>query len=122
MPATHLPFVVLHMADPAAHACCSPHSPGDLTEHLWQICLQPTCPLWCGTWLTLLPAPAAAFTALGNMASALADVGAEVVVGPALPRIADQIKEAISNKGRQRHSCPEALQVGQLKQQMQAVP
>ena len=57
---------------------------------------------------------AAAFTALGNMASALADVGAEVVVGPALPRIADQIKEAISNKGRQRHSCPEALQVGQL--------
>lgn len=58
--------------------------------------------------------PAAAFTALGNMASALADVGAEVVVGPALPRIADQIKEAISNKGRQRHSCPEALQVGQL--------
>eukprot|EP00891_Asterochloris_glomerata_P006787 jgi/Astpho2/6787/fgenesh1_pm.00103_%23_6_t len=52
----------------------------------------------------------AAFTALGNMASALADVGAEVVVGPALPRIADQIKEAISNKGRQRHSCPEALQ------------
>ena len=58
--------------------------------------------------------PAAAFTALGNMASALADVGAEAVVGPALPRIADQIKEAISNKGRQRHSCPEALQVGQL--------
>lgn len=42
---------------------------------------------------------------------ALARVGAESVMGPLLPRVADQIKEAISVKGRTRPNCPEALQV-----------
>lgn len=32
-------------------------------------------------------------------------------MGPLLPRVADQIKEAISVKGRTRPNCPEALQV-----------
>ena len=53
----------------------------------------------------------AGFTALGEMAMALARVGAESVMGPLLPRVADQIKEAISVKGRTRPNCPEALQV-----------
>lgn len=58
----------------------------------------------------LLPA---GFTALGEMAMALARVGAESVMGPLLPRVADQIKEAIAVKGRTRPNCPEALQVQQ---------
>ncbi len=57
------------------------------------------------------------FTALGEMAMALAKVGAHSVMGPLLPRVADQIKEAISVKGRARPNCPEALQcVGVLAQ------
>ena len=56
----------------------------------------------------------AGFTALGEMAMALARVGAESVMGPLLPRVADQIKEAISVKGRTRSNCPEALQVHAL--------
>ncbi len=48
---------------------------------------------------------------------ALAKVGAHSVMGPLLPRVADQIKEAISVKGRARPNCPEALQcVGVLAQ------
>ena len=48
---------------------------------------------------------------------ALAKVGAQSVMGPLLPRVADQIKEAISVKGRTRPNCPEALQcVGVLAQ------
>ncbi len=48
---------------------------------------------------------------------ALAKVGAQSVMGPLLPRVADQIKEAISVKGRARPNCPEALQcVGVLAQ------
>ena len=59
----------------------------------------------------------AGFTALGEMAMALAKVGAQSVMGPLLPRVADQIKEAISVKGRTRPNCPEALQcVGVLAQ------
>ncbi|DBA66640.1 TPA: hypothetical protein ACH3X2_002209 [Trebouxia sp. C0005] len=57
------------------------------------------------------------FTALGEMAMSLAKVGAHSVMGPLLPRVADQIKEAISVKGRARPNCPEALQcVGVLAQ------
>jgi len=57
------------------------------------------------------------FTALGEMAMALAKVGAHSVMGPLLPRVADQIKEAISVKGRARPNCREALQcVGVLAQ------
>ena len=56
----------------------------------------------------------AGFTALGEMAMALARVGAEPVMGPLLPRVADQIKEAISVKGRTRPNCPEALQVSNV--------
>lgn len=38
-------------------------------------------------------------------------------MGPLLPRVTDQIKEAISVKGRARPNCPEALQcVGVLAQ------
>lgn len=55
----------------------------------------------------------AGFTALGDMAKALARIGAESVMGPLLPRVADQIKEAIAVKGRARPNCPEALQVKQ---------
>lgn len=59
----------------------------------------------------------AGFTALGEMAMALAKVGAQSVMGPLLPRVGDQIKEAISVKGRARPNCPEALQcVGVLAQ------
>ena len=48
---------------------------------------------------------------------ALSKVGAQPVMGPLLPRVADQIKEAISVKGRARPHCPEALQcVGVLAQ------
>ena len=48
---------------------------------------------------------------------ALSKVGAQAVMGPLLPRVADQIKEAISVKGRARPNCPEALQcVGVLAQ------
>lgn len=48
---------------------------------------------------------------------ALSKVGAQPVMGPLLPRVADQIKEAISVKGRARPNCPEALQcVGVLAQ------
>ena len=61
--------------------------------------------------------PVAGFTALGEMAMALSKVGAQPVMGPLLPRVADQIKEAISVKGRARPNCPEALQcVGVLAQ------
>lgn len=80
-------------------------------------CICVTClQLYC-MHLTAAIMGRAGFTALGEMAMALAKVGAQSVMGPLLPRVGDQIKEAISVKGRARPNCPEALQcVGVLAQ------
>ncbi len=52
------------------------------------------------------------FTALGDMALALADVGCADEMRKVAPRMAEQIREAISaQRGRKGVFCPEALQV-----------
>ena len=54
------------------------------------------------------------FIALGDMALALADVGCADEMRVVAPRIAEQIREAISaQRGRKGVFCPEALQVQQ---------
>lgn len=51
------------------------------------------------------------FTAIGEMATGLARVRMAHGLQSFTPRIAEQIKEAISAKNRSKNSCPEALQV-----------
>ena len=52
------------------------------------------------------------FVALGDTASALAAVGCTRGMEAVLPRVADQVREAITApRGRARPHCPEALQV-----------
>ena len=52
------------------------------------------------------------FIALGDMALALADVGCADEMRKVAPRVAEQIREAVSaQRGRKGVFCPEALQV-----------
>ena len=52
------------------------------------------------------------FVALGDTAIALAAVGCTRGMEAVLPRVADQVREAITApRGRARPHCPEALQV-----------
>ena len=51
------------------------------------------------------------FIALGDMALALADVGCADEMRKVAPRVAEQIREAVSaQRGRKGVFCPEALQ------------
>ncbi|KAK9806315.1 hypothetical protein WJX72_010074 [[Myrmecia] bisecta] len=52
----------------------------------------------------------AGFMALGDMAMALVAVGCGAQLGPVLPKVADQIREAITVKGRSRPGAADALQ------------
>ncbi len=52
------------------------------------------------------------FVAIGDMALALASAGCAARMEPVLPRLAEQLREAIAApRSRKGVSCPEALQV-----------